>query len=91
MPKFRIDLQQTVTEGCFVVVEADDEEAAEARALELAFSDNPKDDAGDPIVWSFNDTISPAEIVGIEEWPPVNDPDPPPYDHATRTGMYDHD
>jgi hypothetical protein len=60
--KYRIDITQTVTEGCTVFVEADCQEEAEDAALELA--------KGNTVEFRFIDTIDDMEIINVEEWPP---------------------
>lgn len=72
--KYRIDLAQGVIEGATLFIEADNQEAAEELAMELAATG--KDQNGEPFIWKFVDVDSPFEIIGAEEWPPVNDPDP---------------
>jgi hypothetical protein len=72
--KYRIDLVQTVHEGCTLIVEADDQESAEKKALELVYSDGTKE----PIpTWEFLDSLGDAEVVAAEEWPPHDEPPRP--------------
>lgn len=69
--KYRIDLTQTVTEGATVYVEADTEEEAEAQVLDML------DDGDGSIEWKFVEVEQDAEIIGLEEHPPVQDRGPP--------------
>jgi hypothetical protein len=71
--KYRIDLVQTVTEGATVFVEADSQEEAEDAALELA--------KGNTVEFRFIDSVDDMEIIGVEEWPPVHEPE---YEHEDK-------
>ena len=68
--KYRIDLTQTVTEGCTVYVEAEDQDAAENAALQLAVDG--------AVEWKFVEVEQEAEVIGSEPCPPQRD-EPPPY------------
>ena len=67
MKKYRIDLVQTVVEGCTLFVDADDQEAAKKMAEAHAYSD--KDQNGEPVIWKFVDFVDAVEIIGCAEWP----------------------
>jgi len=56
--KYYVELKQTVIEAATVVVEAADEDEAERIALEQSEID-PE------IVWNYDETTSPAEVVEI--------------------------
>jgi len=86
--KYRVTLVQTVTEGCFLEVEADDQEAAEKKALAIALGEHP--DAFDPDkcpMWNFRDVVDNAEVTDCEEWPPQRDE--PPDQINTPSGVID--
>ena len=74
--KYRIDFAQTVTEGCTVFVDADDREAAETKAMAMVTEWTPNPDKPE-FKWKFVDVEQDPEIIGCEEWPPVNDRGPP--------------
>ncbi|HKV66431.1 MAG TPA: hypothetical protein VJN66_08630 [Rhodanobacteraceae bacterium] len=65
--KYRIDLTQSVTEGCTVYVEAQDQDAAENAALQMAIDGT--------VEWKFVEVEQEAEILGVEPCPP--EPQPP--------------
>jgi hypothetical protein len=67
--KYRIDITQTVIEGATVYVEANSQEEAENAALQLA--------KGNTVQFRFCDVVDDMEIINVEEWPPVHDPEPP--------------
>jgi hypothetical protein len=77
MPKFKIELVQTVTEGCTLYVEADDQEAAENKALLIAYGEHPDAQDRDKCpLWNFIEVVDDAEVVMAEEWPPERDEPP---------------
>lgn len=76
MTKYRVDFVQTVYEGCTVFVEADDQEAAEAKAMAIV-CEQSQDPEKPEFEWKFVEAEGDPEIVGCEEWPPIDDRDPP--------------
>jgi hypothetical protein len=71
MPKYKIDLVQTIYEGATVYVDADTQEEAEDKVYQMLEGDNPPQ-----IEWKFADCQNNAEITSVEEWPPRRDEPP---------------
>src|SRR5262245_49197233 len=69
MPKYKIDLVQTIYEGATVYVDADSQQEAEDKVYAmLEQTNNPPQ-----IEWKFADAQNDAEITCVEEY------DPPPH------------
>lgn len=77
MPKFRVELMQKVFETATMIIEADDQELAETTALNIASGVVEPQSEEEKCVWQSDDVFGEMEVTHAEEWPPVNDPDPP--------------
>lgn len=71
--KYRVDLTQTVTEAATVYIEADCQEDAEKKAIDLAYGADPGQPLPDPLDWRFIEVEGDIEVLSCEEWPPTNE------------------
>ena len=62
MPRFRIELVQSVVETTVVWIEANNEQQAEELALELAGTGEPVD-----AEWRFKDMLGGIEILSVQQ------------------------
>lgn len=77
MPKYKVELMQKIYQTATLIITADDQELAEETASNIAHGVVEPQSDEEKCVWIDDDVFGDMEILDVEEWPPVNEPDPP--------------